>query len=86
MVDSINSAKKAILLWRNIEITNNNANKIITKDYTCFLKNFIFFSILYKNRNLEKYRNKYVKKTGKPWQNATIQDIYNANLVWDILT
>ena len=30
--------------------------------------------------------NKYVKKTGKQWQNATIQDIYNAELVRDVLT
>jgi hypothetical protein len=85
MVDSIIPGKKAILMWRKIEINNKNAKKIATKDYSCVFQNFIFFSILYKNRNLEKYHNKYVKKTGKRWQNATIQDIYNADLVWDIL-
>ena len=56
--------------------------KITTKDYSCVFQNFIFFSILYKNRNLEEYREKYLKKTGQPWQNATIKEIYKAELVW----
>ena len=34
------------------------------------------------NRDLEEYRTKYLKKTGQPWQKATIQDIYKAELVW----
>ena len=82
MVDSISSSKRAILLWRNLKINGENASKIKQKDYMCFFQNFIFFSILHKNRNLEEYRKQYVKKTGKPWEEATIQEIYKAELVW----
>ena len=82
MIDTIVPGKKAILKWRNIDITNENANKIKKDEYNCLYQNFIFFSILYKNRNLEEYRKEYVRKTGKPWKSATIQDIYRAELVW----
>ena len=53
MIDTIVPGKKAILKWRNIDITNENANKIKKDEYNCLYQNFIFFSILYKNRNLE---------------------------------
>lgn len=82
MVDDIPANKKAVLLWRNISINKENANKIQKKDYNCFFQQFIFFSILHKNRNLEEYRIRYVQKTGKPWETATIQEIYRAELVW----
>ena len=82
MNNNVIPEKKAVLLWRNIEINSKNASKIQKKDYTCFFQNFIFFSILHKNRNLEKYRKQYEKKTGKSWEEATIQEIYKAELVW----
>ena len=82
MVDNIPANKRAVLLWRNITLNNENANKVKKKDYMCFFQQFIFFSILHKNRNLEEYRKQYAKKTGKPWEEATIQEIYRAELVW----
>ena len=76
--------KKALLIWKNKEINESNLKNITHKEYKSPLGfiNFVTMSILYKNRNLEKYRTQYVKKTGKRWENATIQDIYNAELVW----
>ena len=76
--------KQALCLWRDIEMNEENMNNITFKDYQSpyGFTNFVHFSILYKNRNLADYREKYFKKTGKPWQKATIQDIYKAELVW----
>jgi len=74
--------KKAILLWREKEFTNENLNQITEKDYNCIFKNFVLLSILKKNRKLKQYRIKYQENTGKSWKNATIQDIFNAELVW----
>ena len=82
MIDDISPGKKAVLLWRGVECSKENANKIKKKDYSCFFQKFIYFSILHKNRNLEDYRKKYTEKTGKLWETATIQDIYRAELVW----
>jgi hypothetical protein len=76
--------KKALLIWRDIEMNEENINNITCKDYQApnGFSNFVNFSILYKNRDLDEYRVKYLKKTGQPWQKATIQDIYKAELVW----
>ena len=78
--------KKAILKWKNIEITDDNLKKTKFNEYKnpMGFATFIFLSILYKNRNLDEYRKKYVLKTGKSWETATIQDIYNAELVWGV--
>jgi hypothetical protein len=76
--------KKAILLWREKEFTNENLNQITEKDYNCIFKHFVLFSILKKNRELKPYRIKYQEITGKSWEIATIQDIYNAELVWGL--
>jgi hypothetical protein len=83
MVDNISPGKRAILMWRGLDCSTENANKIKKKDYNCFFQKFIYFSILQKNRNLEDYRRRYAEKTGKSWETATIQDIYHAELVWD---
>ena len=83
MVDNILASKKAVLIWRGLDYSPENINKIKKKDYNCFFQKFIYFSILHKNRNLEDYRNRYTRKTGKSWKTATIQEIYNAELVWD---
>ena len=83
MVDNILPGKKAVLVWRGLECSQENINKIKKKDYNCFFPKFIYFSILHKNRNLEDYRERYNKKTGKSWKTATVQDIYKAELVWD---
>ena len=73
---------KAIMLWRNKPLTKKNINIIKRSDIICTYQGFIYFSILFKNRNLEHYRKAYAEKTGKSWETATIQDIHNAELVW----
>jgi len=82
MNKNIEDSKKAILLWRAKEFTNENLNQITKYDYDCIFKNFVLFSILKKNRELKPYRIQYKEITGKPWENATIQDIFKAELVW----
>lgn len=82
--DPINNNKKALLIWKGFDINESNLKNITFNDYRSpsGFTNFVNMSILYKNRNLEEYRKQYEKKTGKSWKNATIQDIYNAELVW----
>lgn len=84
-VDTANfTNKKALLKWKGIEINDKNLKIIKKTEYQSPVgfTNFVSISILYKNRNLEYYRNQYVKKTGNSWETATIKDIYNAELVW----
>ena len=84
--NSMSKNKKALFLWRDIEMNEENMNKIAYKDYQSpyGFASFVNFSILYKNRDLNEYREKYSNKTGKSWKTATIQDIYKAELVWGL--
>ena len=77
-----NDSVKAIMLWRKKPLTTKNITILKNNDIMCTYRSFIYFSILFKNRNLDIYRKAYTDKTGKPWENATIQEIHNAELVW----
>jgi hypothetical protein len=74
--------KKALLKWRNQKITNENLNNISQKEIHCLFQPFVKFTILRKNIDLENYRIMFTQKTKKQWNIATINDIFNADLVW----
>lgn len=74
--------KKALLKWRNQEITNENLNNISKKEIECNFQPFVNFTILRKNINLDNYRIIFTNKTKKNWNIATINDIFKADLVW----
>lgn len=74
--------KKALLKWRNQEITNENLNNISKKEIECNFQPFVNFTILRKNINLDNYRIIFTNKTKKQWNIATINDIFKADLVW----
>ena len=74
--------KKALLKWRNQEITNENLNNISQKEIECLFQPFVNFTILRKNINLDNYRIIFTNKTKKHWNIATINDIFKADLVW----
>ena len=57
MNKNIEDSKKAILLWREKEFTNENLNQITKYDYDCIFKNFVLFSILRKNRDHEFHKS-----------------------------
>ena len=73
---------KALLKWRGLEITKDNIDKINQSEYICSYAAFVDFTILRKRIDLNKFRKAYEKKTGKSWKDATIQNIYKANIVW----
>ena len=74
--------KKALLKWRNQEITNANLNNISKKEIHCTFQPFVNFTILRKNINLDNYRILFTQKTKKQWNIATINDIFKADLIW----
>ena len=66
--EHLNDALKAILIWRDLEVTNDNINNINNTDITCNFKAFPKFAILRNKSNIEKYRKAYSQKTNKQWQ------------------
>ena len=87
---SVNMSKKqkmddstrAILIWRDLEFTNENIKNINKSDITCVFRAFPKFSIIRLRSQIENYRNEYTRKTKKDWRIATINDIFKADLVW----
>ena len=73
---------KALLLWRGLPNKKEIIENIDTKEYYCIYPAFAAFTIMRKNIDIEKYREAYQKKTGKDWKNATLQDIFKADMVW----
>ena len=74
--------KKALLLWRRQEISVETMQKIENHEIACLFNPFVKLTILQKGIKLDYYREKFTKKTKKQWKNATINDIFKANLVW----
>jgi len=74
--------KKALLIWRHEEITDESLQKIKNHEIKCLYNPFVKLTILKKDIDLNYYREKFTKKTKKQWKNATINDIFKANLVW----
>ena len=74
--------KQALCLWRDIEMNEENMNNITFKDYQSpyGFTNFVHFSILYKNRNLADYREKYSDWEIKKNENNDDYDAYIENL------
>ena len=79
-----NLQKKALLTWRCEKITLNSLKKIKNYEIRCVYNPFVQLTILKKNIDLDYYREKFTKKTNKEWKNATINDIFKANLVWGL--
>lgn len=80
--NSVNRNIIALLKWRKVSITNENIQKLKNCEYSCMYNPFVELSILKKNIDLNKYRQKYTDNTGKPWEQATIQQIFEAGIVW----
>jgi len=80
--DQLIDAMKAILIWRDLESTSENINKINKSELECNLRAFPKFAILRNKKNIDAYRKAYTKKTNKDWREATINDIFKAGLVW----
>jgi hypothetical protein len=74
--------KKALLIWRCEKITNESLQKIKNNEIKCVYNPFVQLTILKKDIDLDYYREKFTKKTKKQWKNATIDDIFKAELVW----
>lgn len=73
---------KALLIWRDLEYSNENIKNINKSDIACVFRAFPKFSIIRLRSQIENYRNEYTRKTKKDWRNATINDIFKADLVW----
>jgi len=76
--------KKALLMWRCEKITDESLQKIKKYEFECLYNPFVKLTILKKNIDLDYYREKFTKKTKKEWKNATINEIFKANLVWGL--
>ena len=79
----INDSIKAMLIWKNLEMTEENINSLNKKDTLCIFRAFPSFTIIRNKKNIHKYREKYNNKTNKDWQLATLNDILKAELVWN---
>ena len=73
---------RALLIWRDLEFSNENIKKINKSDVTCVFRTFPKFSIIRLRSKIEEYRNEYTRTTKKDWRRATINDIFKAELVW----
>jgi hypothetical protein len=76
--------KKALLIWRCEKITAESLQKIKNYEIECAYNPFVKLTILQKNTDLDYYRKIFTKKTKKEWKNATINDIFKADLVWGL--
>jgi hypothetical protein len=76
------NAIKAILIWRDLEYTNENIKKINKSEIVCNFRSFPNFAILRNKKDIDKYRKAYTRKTNKNWREATINDIFQAELTW----
>ena len=75
-------AMRAILIWRDLEVTRENIKKINNDDLKCNLRVFPKFAIIRNKKNIEAYRKAYTEKTKKDWREATINSIFKAGLIW----
>lgn len=82
MSQTIDDGLKALLIWRDLEISNETINNIKNSETICNFKAFPRFTIIRLHKQIERYRNEYTRKTKKDWRVATINDIFKAELVW----
>ena len=72
----------ALLIWRNLKISDENINSINKSETICNFRPFPRFTIIRLRSHIEKYRDEYTRKTKKDWRVATINDIFKADMVW----
>lgn len=78
----ISDGMRALLIWRNLEFTNENIKNIDISEITCIYRAFPKFSIIRLSSRIEDYRKEYTRKTNKDWKTATINEIFKAEMVW----
>ena len=79
---NIDDGLKALLIWRDLEISNETINNINNSETICNFKAFPEFTIIRLHKQIKKYRTEYTRKTKKDWRLATINEIYKAELIW----
>ena len=79
---NIDDGLKALLIWRDLEISNETINNINNSETICNFKAFPRFTIIRLRSHIKKYRDEYTRKTKKDWRVATINDIFKSDMVW----